>query len=100
LEKRICSAFRAIDHIGIARPINGRQNLQRREDDGSGSALVMDNCRKPESTSGKTEPLGDFLLGDCEEKGLLGSNIRAHPTVPKIDCCRHQRGYVPADRAT
>jgi Zn-dependent M28 family amino/carboxypeptidase len=72
-----------IDHIGVGAPINGDSIYNGAMDNGSGTALVLDEAAalKAHPESLKRSIL--FVLVTAEEKGLLGSKyFAAHPTVP------------------
>src|SRR5260221_1417799 len=72
-----------IDHIGIGAPINGDSIYNGAMDDGSGSALLMDQAANLKAHPEKLSRSVIFLLVTAEEKGLLGSKyFAAHPTVP------------------
>src|SRR5258708_2793659 len=71
-----------IDHVGIGAPINGDSIYNGAMDDGSGSALLMDEATNLKAHPEKIQRSILFLLVTAEEKGLLGSKyFAAHPTV-------------------
>jgi Zn-dependent M28 family amino/carboxypeptidase len=72
-----------IDHIGIGAPINGDSIYNGAMDDGSGSALLMDEAADFKKNPEKLRRSILFVFVTAEEKGLLGSKyFAAHPTVP------------------
>ena len=72
-----------IDHLGIGAPINGDRIYNGAMDDGSGSALVLDEAANLKAHPEQLRRSLLFLLVTAEEKGLLGSKYFAqHPTVP------------------
>jgi Zn-dependent M28 family amino/carboxypeptidase len=72
-----------IDHLGIGAPINGDRIYNGAMDDGSGSALVLDEAASLKAHPEQVRRSLLFLLVTAEEKGLLGSKyFAAHPTVP------------------
>jgi Zn-dependent M28 family amino/carboxypeptidase len=72
-----------IDHLGIGAPINGDRIYNGAMDDGSGSALVLDEAASLKAHPEHVRRSLLFLLVTAEEKGLLGSKYFAeHPTVP------------------
>jgi Zn-dependent M28 family amino/carboxypeptidase len=72
-----------IDHIGIGAPINGDSIYNGAMDDGSGSALLMDEAATFKKSPEKLRRSLLFVFVTAEEKGLLGSKyFAAHPTVP------------------
>jgi Zn-dependent M28 family amino/carboxypeptidase len=72
-----------IDHVGIGAPINGDNIYNGAMDDGSGSALLMDEAAAFKKTPEKLRRSILFVFVTAEEKGLLGSKyFAAHPTVP------------------
>ena len=72
-----------IDHIGIGAPINGDSIYNGAMDDGSGSALLMDEAATFKKNPEKLRRSILFVFVTAEEKGLLGSKyFAAHPTVP------------------
>jgi Zn-dependent M28 family amino/carboxypeptidase len=72
-----------IDHIGIGAPINGDKIYNGAMDDGSGTALVLDEAASLKAHPETLKRSVLFLLVTGEEKGLLGSKyFVAHPTVP------------------
>ena len=71
-----------IDHIGIGAPINGDNIYNGAMDNGSGSALLLDEANELKSHSEKLRRSILFVFVTGEEKGLLGSKyFAAHPTV-------------------
>jgi Zn-dependent M28 family amino/carboxypeptidase len=72
-----------IDHVGIGAPINGDNIYNGAMDDGSGSALLMDEAAAFKKNPEKLRRSILFVFVTGEEKGLLGSKYFAeHPTVP------------------
>jgi Zn-dependent M28 family amino/carboxypeptidase len=72
-----------IDHLGIGAPINGDRIYNGAMDDGSGSALVLDEAASLKAHPEQARRSLLLLLVTAEEKGLLGSKyFVAHPTVP------------------
>jgi Zn-dependent M28 family amino/carboxypeptidase len=72
-----------IDHVGIGAPINGDSIYNGAMDDGSGSALLMDEAATFKKNPEKLRRSILFVFVTAEEKGLLGSKyFAAHPTVP------------------
>ena len=72
-----------IDHVGIGAPINGDSIYNGAMDDGSGSALLMDEAAFFKKNAEKLRRSILFVFVTAEEKGLLGSKyFAAHPTVP------------------
>src|SRR6202795_4730469 len=72
-----------MDHLGIGAPINGDRIYNGAMDDGSGSALVLDEAASLKAHPEQMKRSLLFLLVTAEEKGLLGSKYFAeHPTVP------------------
>jgi len=72
-----------IDHVGIGAPINGDKIYNGAMDDGSGTALVLDEAANLKAHPETLKRSVLFLLVTAEEKGLLGSKyFAAHPTVP------------------
>jgi Zn-dependent M28 family amino/carboxypeptidase len=72
-----------IDHLGIGAPINGDRIYNGAMDDGSGSALVLDEAASLKAHPEQVRRSLLLLLVTAEEKGLLGSKyFAAHPTVP------------------
>lgn len=72
-----------IDHVGIGAPINGDNIYNGAMDDGSGSALLMDEAAAFKKMPEKLRRSILFVFVTAEEKGLLGSKyFAAHPTVP------------------
>jgi len=72
-----------IDHIGIGAPIGGDKIYNGAMDDGSGTALVLDEAASLKAHPEILKRSVLFLLVTAEEKGLLGSKyFAAHPTVP------------------
>jgi Zn-dependent M28 family amino/carboxypeptidase len=72
-----------LDHIGIGAPINGDNIYNGAMDDGSGSALLMDEAALFKKNPEKLRRSILFVFVTAEEKGLLGSKyFAAHPTVP------------------
>src|SRR5947208_7356191 len=72
-----------IDHVGIGAPINGDNIYNGAMDDGSGSALLMDEAAAFKKNPEKLRRSILFVFVTAEEKGLLGSKyFAAHPTVP------------------
>jgi Zn-dependent M28 family amino/carboxypeptidase len=72
-----------IDHLGIGAPINGDRIYNGAMDDGSGSALVLDEAASLKAHPEQLRRSLLLLLVTAEEKGLLGSKyFAAHPTVP------------------
>jgi Zn-dependent M28 family amino/carboxypeptidase len=71
-----------IDHIGIGAPINGDSIYNGAMDNGSGSALLLDEANDLKSHPEKLRRSILFVFVTGEEKGLLGSKyFAAHPTV-------------------
>ena len=71
-----------IDHIGIGAPINGDNIYNGAMDNGSGSALLLDEANELKSHPEKLRRSVLFVFVTGEEKGLLGSKYFAtHPTV-------------------
>jgi Zn-dependent M28 family amino/carboxypeptidase len=71
-----------IDHIGIGAPINGDNIYNGAMDNGSGSALLLDEANELKSHPEKLRRSVLFVFVTGEEKGLLGSKFfAAHPTV-------------------
>jgi len=71
-----------IDHVGIGAPINGDKIYNGAMDDGSGTALVLDEAANLKAHPETLKRSVLFLLVTGEEKGLLGSKyFAAHPTV-------------------
>jgi Zn-dependent M28 family amino/carboxypeptidase len=72
-----------MDHLGIGAPINGDRIYNGAMDDGSGSALVLDEAASMKAYPEQARRSLLLLLVTAEEKGLLGSKyFAAHPTVP------------------
>src|SRR5712664_611451 len=72
-----------IDHVGIGAPINGDSIYNGAMDDGSGSALLLDEAATFKKNPEKLRRSILFVFVTAEEKGLLGSKyFAAHPTVP------------------
>lgn len=72
-----------IDHIGIGAPINGDNIYNGAMDDGSGSALLMDEAASFKKNPENLRRSILFVFVTAEEKGLLGSKyFAAHPSVP------------------
>jgi Zn-dependent M28 family amino/carboxypeptidase len=72
-----------IDHVGIGAPINGDNIYNGAMDDGSGSALLLDEAAAFKKNPEKLRRSILFVFVTAEEKGLLGSKyFAAHPTVP------------------
>ncbi len=72
-----------IDHIGIGAPINGDSIYNGAMDNGSGTALVLDEAASLKAHPENLKRSILFVLVTAEEKGLLGSKyFAAHPTVP------------------
>ncbi len=72
-----------IDHVGIGAPINGDSIYNGAMDDGSGSALLLDEAAIFKKNPEKLRRSILFVFVTAEEKGLLGSKyFAAHPTVP------------------
>jgi Zn-dependent M28 family amino/carboxypeptidase len=72
-----------IDHVGIGAPINGDNIYNGAMDDGSGSALLLDEAATFKKNPEKLRRSILFVFVTAEEKGLLGSKyFAAHPTVP------------------
>ena len=72
-----------LDHVGIGAPINGDNIYNGAMDDGSGSALLMDEAALFKKNPEKLRRSILFVFVTGEEKGLLGSKyFAAHPTVP------------------
>jgi len=72
-----------IDHLGIGAPINGDRIYNGAMDDGSGSALVLDEAASLKAHPEQVRRSLLLVLVTAEEKGLLGSKyFAAHPTVP------------------
>ncbi len=72
-----------LDHVGIGAPINGDSIYNGAMDDGSGSALLMDEAALFKKNPEKLRRSLLFVFVTGEEKGLLGSKyFAAHPTVP------------------
>ncbi len=72
-----------IDHVGIGAPINGDSIYNGAMDDGSGSALLIDEAAIFKKNPEKLRRSILFVFVTAEEKGLLGSKyFAAHPTVP------------------
>jgi Zn-dependent M28 family amino/carboxypeptidase len=72
-----------IDHVGIGAPINGDNIYNGAMDNGSGSALLMDEAAIFKKNPEKIRRSILFVFVTGEEKGLLGSKyFAAHPTVP------------------
>ena len=72
-----------MDHLGIGAPINGDRIYNGAMDDGSGSALVLDEAASLKAHPEQLRRSLLLLLVTAEEKGLLGSKyFAAHPTVP------------------
>jgi Zn-dependent M28 family amino/carboxypeptidase len=72
-----------MDHLGIGAPINGDRIYNGAMDDGSGSALVLDEAASLKAHPEQVRRSLLLLLVTAEEKGLLGSKyFAAHPTVP------------------
>jgi Zn-dependent M28 family amino/carboxypeptidase len=71
-----------IDHIGIGAPINGDKIYNGAMDNGSGSALLLDEANELKSHTEKLRRSVLFVFVTGEEKGLLGSKyFAAHPSV-------------------
>ena len=74
-----------IDHLGIGEPINGDRIYNGAMDNGSGSALLLDEAASLRKSPEMLKRSVLFLFVTGEEKGLLGSRyFTAHPTV-KVD---------------
>ncbi len=72
-----------IDHVGIGAPINGDNIYNGAMDDGSGSALLIDEAAIFKKNPEKLRRSILLVFVTAEEKGLLGSKyFAAHPTVP------------------
>jgi len=72
-----------IDHVGIGAPINGDSIYNGAMDNGSGTALVLDEAATLKAHPEKLKRSILLILVTGEEKGLLGSKYFAtHPTVP------------------
>src|SRR6267378_5387392 len=61
-----------IDHLGIGAPINGDSIYNGAMDDGSGSALILDEAASLKAHPDQMKRSLLFLLVTAEEKGLLG----------------------------
>jgi Zn-dependent M28 family amino/carboxypeptidase len=73
-----------LDHVGIGEPINGDRIYNGAMDNGSGSALVLDEAASFQAHPAKLRRSILLVLVTAEEKGLLGSKyFAAHPTVPE-----------------
>jgi Zn-dependent M28 family amino/carboxypeptidase len=73
-----------LDHVGIGEPINGDRIYNGAMDNGSGSALVLDEASSFQAHPAKLRRSILLVLVTAEEKGLLGSKyFAAHPTVPE-----------------
>src|SRR6202011_1359513 len=66
-----------IDHIGIGAPINGDNIYNGAMDNGSGSALLLDEANELKSHPEKLRRSILFVFVTGEEKGLLGSKYFA-----------------------
>jgi len=72
-----------MDHLGIGASINGDRIYNGAMDDGSGSALVLDEAASLKAHPEQVRRSLLFVLVTAEEKGLLGSKyFVAYPTMP------------------
>jgi hypothetical protein len=72
-----------IDHLGIAKPVNGDSIYNGAMDNASGVASILETADHFKEANVKLKRSVLFVVVTGEEKGLLGSRYFAtHPTVP------------------
>jgi hypothetical protein len=73
------------DHVGVGAPVRGDSIYNGADDDGSGTAALLEISERYASTPPSGRPARSllFVWHTGEEKGLLGSEaFTEHPTVP------------------
>jgi len=72
-----------MDHVGIGRPVNGDSIFNGADDDGSGTAAIIELAEAYASMEAAPRRSLVFMLVSGEEKGLLGSEwYSEHPIFP------------------